>query len=159
MALKVYRIFNPRRNKRWEFVMEDNLALPFLADNAEKATWGKPDRWIRFDDKRLNKENMQMSDQSREVMVDGIMCPEWHFPSEYSVESIPATEDHHPDWIAFRVERNLRLAACDWTRMKDSSLTKYKKSKWTAYRKALRNMTDENGFDPKNPVWPKAPNE
>ena len=40
----------------------------------------------------------------------------------------------------FRLERNRRLANCDWTQGNDSPLTSDKKTEWATYRQALRDL-------------------
>ena len=39
-----------------------------------------------------------------------------------------------------RLERNRRLAKCDWTQGNDSPLTSDKKTEWATYRQALRDL-------------------
>ncbi len=41
---------------------------------------------------------------------------------------------------ALRVERNILLAECDWTRMDDNGLSSSKKTEWATYRQALRDL-------------------
>ena len=41
---------------------------------------------------------------------------------------------------ALRLERNFRLADCDWTRMDDNGLSSSKKTEWATYRQALRDL-------------------
>lgn len=53
--------------------------------------------------------------------------------------------------------RNGLLAACDWTQIPDADLTTTERNAWKAYRKALRDVTDQPGF-PTNVTWPTAPN-
>lgn len=52
-----------------------------------------------------------------------------------------------------RAERNARLAACDWTQMRDQ--TPEIAQLWAPYRQALRNMPET--ADPFDPVWPETP--
>ena len=40
----------------------------------------------------------------------------------------------------FRLERNRRLAKCDWTQSSDSPLSSDKKKEWATYRQALRDL-------------------
>lgn len=56
-----------------------------------------------------------------------------------------------------RVERNERLAACDWTQLADSPLNPEAKSAWAFYRENLRMVPDQPGF-PWNISWPPKPN-
>lgn len=58
-------------------------------------------------------------------------------------------------WSDARQKRDLLLAASDWTQLADAPLTLAKKAEWTAYRQALRNLTNQP--DPLAIVWPKEP--
>ena len=55
-----------------------------------------------------------------------------------------------------RVERDRKLAACDWTVLTDSPLTTAKKTEWKSYRTALRNISAAEGF-PHTMEWPTEP--
>lgn len=59
--------------------------------------------------------------------------------------------------IDFRIERNAKLAATDWTQVLDSPLSDSKKTEWQTYRQALRDMPSQEGFDPTNPTYPTEP--
>lgn len=50
-----------------------------------------------------------------------------------------------------REKRNTLLAKTDWTQLSDSSADK---EKYAAYRQALRDITEQNGF-PLEVVWPE----
>lgn len=56
-----------------------------------------------------------------------------------------------PDDI--RATRNTLLAASDWTQLPDAPVDQ---TAWSAYRQALRDITDQEGF-PANVVWPVPP--
>ena len=58
---------------------------------------------------------------------------------------------------ALRVERDAKLAECDWTQLPDTQLTDTKKAEWATYRQQLRDFPD-NVSDPANPSWPNKPN-
>lgn len=55
-----------------------------------------------------------------------------------------------------RLERNTRLMDCDWTQLPDVELTDIEKTEWSAYRKALRDITEQVGF-PNRIEWPTPP--
>jgi hypothetical protein len=55
-----------------------------------------------------------------------------------------------------RVERNERLAACDWTQLTDSPLSAEAKAAWAFYRENLRMVPEQPGF-PWNVQWPPTP--
>tara|TARA_R100000479_G_scaffold92059_1_gene45415 strand:- start:73 stop:450 length:378 start_codon:yes stop_codon:yes gene_type:complete len=59
--------------------------------------------------------------------------------------------------IDFRIERNKRLTATDWTQGNDSPLSASVKTDYQTYRQNLRDMPQSDGFDPLNPVWPTLP--
>jgi hypothetical protein len=52
-----------------------------------------------------------------------------------------------------RTERNAKLSASDWTQVADAPVDK---DEWAAYRQALRDISDQEGF-PWTIVWPVAP--
>jgi len=54
-----------------------------------------------------------------------------------------------------REQRNRLLADSDWTQVLDYA--KADQQDWTAYRKALRDVTKQDGF-PETIVWPSLPN-
>lgn len=52
-----------------------------------------------------------------------------------------------------RNQRNNLLASCDWTQLPDAPVDQ---TAWAAYRQALRDVTNQEGF-PENVVWPVKP--
>ena len=57
----------------------------------------------------------------------------------------------------FRLDRNIILAATDWTQANDSPLSQTDKQNYQNYRQNLRDMPAQDGFDPLNPSWPNLP--
>lgn len=57
------------------------------------------------------------------------------------------------EWALFKIERNNRLSASDWTQLPDAPVDQ---AAWATYRQALRDLPD-NTSDPSNPVWPELP--
>jgi hypothetical protein len=57
-----------------------------------------------------------------------------------------------------RAERNRLLAESDWTQMPDAraAMGEVKAAEWDAYRQALRDVPEQEGF-PENVVWPTKP--
>jgi len=55
-----------------------------------------------------------------------------------------------------RAERNVKLAACDWTQVNDAPFDDTGKAAWAAYRQALRDISGQAGF-PWSVEWPKEP--
>lgn len=56
-------------------------------------------------------------------------------------------------WETLRNQRNLLLAACDWTQLPDAPVDAVV---WADYRQQLRDLP-QNTIDPNNPVWPTEP--
>jgi hypothetical protein len=52
-----------------------------------------------------------------------------------------------------RRERDRLLAASDWTQVSDAPVDQ---AAWAAYRQALRDVPEQEGF-PENVVWPDKP--
>lgn len=57
---------------------------------------------------------------------------------------------------AVRLDRNRRLAECDWTQLIDSPLDPEAKAAWAFYRENLRMVPEQSGF-PWDVQWPPAP--
>lgn len=55
-----------------------------------------------------------------------------------------------------RLERNAKLAACDWTQLADSPLDADAKLVWALYRETLRMVPQQAGF-PWEVQWPPEP--
>lgn len=56
-------------------------------------------------------------------------------------------------WDAVRLERDRRLAACDWTQVADAPVDA---ATWAAYRQELRDIP-QTFDDPDQVVWPTEP--
>ena len=77
------------------------------------------------------------------------------------VTELETAEPHR----VLRIERNRRLAECDWTQLKDISLDSIREKNWKEYRQALRDLP--NGSTPKlnsdgdldmsSVTWPDKP--
>jgi len=55
-----------------------------------------------------------------------------------------------------RTQRNMLLAASDFTQVPDAPFTEQQRQAWAAYRQALRDLPS-NINDPLNIVWPTEP--
>ena len=69
-------------------------------------------------------------------------------------EAFQASRDY---WEELRDLRDFKLSECDWTQIADVPLTEEQKTAWATYRQELRDLP-ANTEDPKNPIWPTAPN-
>jgi hypothetical protein len=66
---------------------------------------------------------------------------------------VPQAPDYELAAQAVRADRNIKLSASDWTQVADAPVDK---AAWTAYRQALRDMPQQEGF-PTTIVWPEKP--
>lgn len=83
------------------------------------------------------------------VLIDG----QW--TQVYAVEDMTAEEaqTRYDEWAAkARSLRDIWLAETDWTALSDNTLT----PEMAAYRQALRDITDQEGF-PYEVIWPVKP--
>jgi hypothetical protein len=60
--------------------------------------------------------------------------------------------------LRLRSARAMRLAQSDWTQLPDSPLTAAQKAEWRKYRKALRDLPDDQpGATIETVEWPEPP--
>lgn len=55
-----------------------------------------------------------------------------------------------------RAARTQKLFESDWTQLGDANLSDEERQAWVAYRQALRDVTNQEGF-PSNVIWPEQP--
>ena len=86
-------------------------------------------------------------------------------PTEEEINAkISELESAEPSRL-LRIERNKRLAECDWTQLKDIDLDIIRERNWKNYRQALRDLPansnpklDSNGdLDMSSVTWPDKP--
>lgn len=82
-------------------------------------------------------------------------------PQGWYLESGPVPEEqvlpppplpYEEQWGRVRIERNARLASCDWTQLPDAPVDA---AAWAVHRQALRDITKQP--DPFTIVWPQEP--
>jgi len=76
----------------------------------------------------------------------------------FSWSTVPLTQEEKTqleleEGLNVRVDRNKRLADCDWTQLPDAPVVA---ADWAAYRQELRDVTAQAGF-PWDVTWPEAP--
>lgn len=62
----------------------------------------------------------------------------------------------NPAEAYIRTKRDKLLQECDYTQTLDYPATDVERSAWAAYRQALRDIPEQEGF-PNDVVWPTAP--
>ena len=121
------------------------------ADAPNQASYGGPWGWADHCEHIALPEGMD-EDCLDISIVDGEIVIE----ADEAAEDAKAAAELAAAWVALRAERNIRLAACDWTQLADAPLTTEEKSAWAAYRQDLRDVPQDNE-DPANPEWPEQP--
>lgn len=84
------------------------------------------------------------------ILDQGKWIQSWNI-IELSPEEKQRIDDNKASSV--RIERNKRLADCDWTQLKDVSVDT---AHWNIYRQELRDITTQEGF-PHNIIWPEKP--
>lgn len=77
-------------------------------------------------------------------------------PSWDDIQSAWVNTEKESNAETVRVERDSRLAVCDWTQLPDSPLADEIKTQWKTYRQALRDVPEQEGF-PDGIIWPDEP--
>ena len=94
-----------------------------------------------------------IADDTLSVISDGkiVNAPEINAPN--TAELISQTQKES------RANRNVRLQKSDWTQFPDSPLSDAKKSEWTTYRQALRDVPSNNAnvTSLDDIIWPTKP--
>lgn len=94
-----------------------------------------------------------IADDTLSVISDGniVDAPEINAPN--NAELISQTQKES------RANRNVRLQKSDWTQFPDSPLSDAKKSEWTTYRQALRDVPSNNAnvTSLDDIIWPTKP--
>lgn len=94
-------------------------------------------------------------------VVDGTHIVRWDVPDVDKPEDLEAFVLEHLDTVSnsaaagrVRKERNALLQGCDWTQLVD--IPKETQAAFKAYRQALRDLPEQNGF-PNIVEWPIRP--
>lgn len=85
------------------------------------------------------------------LQEDGTWLEKW-YEVEVSAEELAKIRKQYSDAVI--ADRNTKLAASDWTHMADVNLPN--KAQWAAYRQALRDLPQQEGF-PFDIVYPTKP--
>lgn len=92
----------------------------------------------------------QILEEGTPVLANGVWVQVWNVTQKSDEEIAAMTADAA---AGVRKQRNIKLTACDWTQIADSTADK---AAWAAYRQALRDLTKQSGF-PWDIVWPTQP--
>tara|TARA_R100001244_G_scaffold58606_1_gene49492 strand:+ start:1691 stop:1972 length:282 start_codon:yes stop_codon:yes gene_type:complete len=66
-------------------------------------------------------------------------------------------EAHDQDLTHVRIQRNGKLAGCDWTQLGDVALTADEVAAWATYRQELRDYPAQSDRVSTLPEWPTPP--
>tara|TARA_B100000085_G_scaffold283144_1_gene313102 strand:- start:2279 stop:2566 length:288 start_codon:yes stop_codon:yes gene_type:complete len=95
---------------------------------------------------------MAMKKSLNGVLVDMTAEEEKEFKAGLPTDSQIAANNLE----VLRVERNMKLAETDWTRMDDNGMSDSAKASWATYRQALRDITKDY-TSLADVVWPEKP--
>jgi hypothetical protein len=100
-----------------------------------------------------NYTDKQRIVEASPVLVEDVWAQSW--------EIIPLTEEElqlkqGEEESNARAYRNELLQSSDYTQLLDVPLTESEKESWATYRKALREISNQEGF-PSTILWPTAP--
>lgn len=81
---------------------------------------------------------------------------EWNAQQETPLDLASTITPPGPSWDDIRTQRNLLMAACDWTQLPDAVLTFDRRQLWQDYRQALRDIP-QSFSTPDAVIWPEKP--
>jgi hypothetical protein len=128
-----------------------NVSFPKPIEGADLAFLGVVT--VNAVDEPTFDNSTQKVEEGAPALVAGAWKQTWSV-IDFRAEELQSISDGNA--ASIREERNLKLAACDWTVLTDSPLTTAKKTEWKTYRTALRNITAAEGF-PNSISWPTEP--
>ena len=91
-------------------------------------------------------------------IASDVACIGWDYDgTDFIAPPAPTPEELAAE---VRIQRNRLLASSDWTQLADArdALGETKAAEWDAYRQALRDVPQQEGF-PENVVWPTKPEQ
>lgn len=114
------------------------------------------------------RENIEEQERDGETTYT---YDEYRLPVPYRDNLLDAVEQNAAEWLEkaknaeferlaaeIRQKRDAELTKCDWTQATDSPLSNEAKTAWAAYRQALRDLPEQEGF-PYLVVFPALPTE
>lgn len=139
----------------WSAIFDNQeLAENWVLQESQNRSWGESDRWLFLVE---GDPLIDLAEDSREVDLGAEQTAmEYFFSAQYIVEYVDLGNE--PLMESLRIERNRRLAECDWTQLADSPLSSEDKTLWANYRQALRDLPQQEELDLENPSWPSTPN-
>lgn len=144
-------------------VYVDGVALKFdfaIDEDVHAIQWRDNTGHIEYTDGRLNK-TLTADDYEKDVLPFVTLWENEKARLDQKVAEALA-EYNSPKARAERIreERDLKLAACDYLMMPDYPLGEAERATWLAYRQALRDMPQAEGFPWQgvgDAPWPEEP--
>lgn len=103
----------------------------------------------------MNPDVLPLIRPGEEWVVRGDVL-EWLSDTDVPSEAEMAEGEVLLGWKMVRAERDVMLAASDWTQMPDAPLTAAEKQAWAVYRQTLRDIPQDFAT-PDAVVWPTPP--
>ena len=141
---------------------ENRLFVVYTPTDTSLPPWGN---WVSVSDDMTE-------DQIKERVIQSLPKYRWetaeitaaknlvNYSASATFQPVPEPEapvypQRTPEEMA-RIQRNQLLFASDWAVLSDSPLSDAKKAAYLAYRQALRDVPEQNGF-PDSITWPTIP--
>jgi len=111
----------------------------------------------RFTGQGTNSDRDNVSAKDGEGLIEGHYDHSAQMIVKGFVVEIPVAELEQEQlaqaWLDFKLNRDKRLQASDWTQVPDAPVDR---ATWAAYRQLLRDLPSTT-TDPFNVQWPKSP--
>jgi len=97
-----------------------------------------------------------------DLSVTGMWSYKFKYLNDELIELTEKEKLSHPTRIEnmksqVRSIRDQKLTECDWIMLSDSQATDDCKIAFIVYRQELRDLLNQEGFDPFNVIWPDMP--
>lgn len=150
---------NPETQKPEGYpIMESNFRAMYAAMQPPQVLspeYAESFGWCLFDVSPIPSLGRYQKAEVGEDVKDGrgVWIQQWNIVEQTDVEKAETDANKSQE---VRARRHSDLFMCDWTQLADSPLSAEKKAEWTAYRQALRDITNQVGF-PWDITWPTKP--
>lgn len=118
-----------------------------VTNSATFATEAEADAWFQQESTNGSFGRLEQQVEQEDGSITTI-------PAEFVMEKLDI--GLQPILAQIREQRNLLLAACDYTQLADAALSAEQKQAWAEYRQALRDITKHVEADG-SVVWPQKP--
>ena len=113
-------------------------SMPALSSNIHYVIWDGSKGEIQYNDGTNNLDLSTSSDAVGSTTIDALLS--WSETRKSEITTTQYNSAYWNSWDRVRHERGAILESTDWTQVGDSALDAEKKTEWSTYRGALRDM-------------------